>query len=69
MRSLASPDLSPTDFSVWSMLKAKVSYVDHLSVDTLKTSLRRQWAKIPKETLRASVGNFIQRIKLLIEKK
>ena len=51
------------------MLKAKVSCVAHPSVDALKTSLLREWAKIPQETLRASVGNFRQTIKLLIEKK
>ena len=65
----ALPDLNPMDFSVWFMLKTKVSCVVHTSVDLLKTSLLREWAKIPQETLRASVGNFRKRIKLLIEKK
>ena len=51
------------------MLKTKVAYVAHLSVDALKTSLLRDWAKIRQETQRASVGNFRQRIKLLIKKK
>ena len=50
--------MNPMDFSVWSMLKAKVSCVAHTIVDALKTSLLREWAKIPHKTLRASVGNF-----------
>ena len=43
--------------------------VAHLSDDTLNIALLREWAKIPQETLRVSVGNFRQIIKLLIEKK
>ena len=37
-------------FLVWSMLKAKVSSLAHPSVNALKTSLLREWAKIPQET-------------------
>ena len=51
------------------MLKAKVASVAHPSVDALKTSLFNKWAKIPQETLRASVGNFRHSIKRVIEKK
>ena len=46
------------DFSVWSMLKTKVAYVAHLSVDALKTSLLREWAKRIQEKILALVGNF-----------
>ena len=54
---------------MWSVLKSKVSSVAHPSVDVLKTSFLREWAKIPQKTLRASVVNFRKIIKLLIEKK
>jgi len=64
MWSPASSDLNPKDFSVWSILKVKVS-----CVDVLKTSLLREWNKIPQETLCASVGNFSKKIKLQIKKK
>ena len=63
----ASPDLNRMVF--WFMLKSKVSSVAHPSVDVLKTSFLREWAKIPQVTQRASVGNFRKRIKYLIEKK
>ena len=36
-----SPNLNTIDFSVWSMSKAKVSYIEHPSV------LLREWAEIP----------------------
>ena len=54
----ASPDLNPMDYSVWSMLKAKVSYVAYPSVDAWKRSLMREWAKISQKALCASVGIF-----------
>ena len=46
------------------MLKAKVFSVAHPSVDALKTSLLREWVKIPKEMIRVSVDNFRQSIKI-----
>ena len=65
----ASPNLNPVDFSVWSLLKAKVSSVAHSSAVAFKTSLLRECTKIPQKTLRASVDNYRQIIKLLIVKK
>ena len=64
-----SSDLNLKNFLVWSMLKAKVSSVAYQSIGSLKPSLLRVCAKIYQETLRASVGNFRQRIILIIEKK
>ena len=64
----ASADLNPIHFSRLT-LKAKFSYVAHPSVDVLKISLLRDWVKISQETLRVTVGNFKQRIKLLVESK
>ena len=61
--------MNPMDFSMWSLLEAKVCSVSLQSVDALKTSLQRKWAKTPQETLRASVVNFRQRIERVIERK
>ena len=52
----ALPDLNPMDFSVWSLLEVKVCSVAHPSVDALEKSLQKEWAKIPPETLCASVN-------------
>ena len=65
MWSPASPDLNIINFLVCSMLKVKVSCVAHINVDALKTSLLRDWANIPLETLRVSVGTFREKLKLL----
>ena len=63
----ASPDLNPMDFSVWSLLEEKDLFRCSSIFDALKTSLRSEWAKIPQETLHASVSNFGQRIERVIE--
>ena len=52
----ASPDLNQMDFLVRSLLKVKIVPIAHPSA--LQTSLLSEWAKIPQETMRASVGNF-----------
>ena len=69
MWPLASSHLNPMDFSMWFLLEAKVCSVAHPSVDALKTSLQIEWAKIPQETLRASVSNCRQKIERVINRK
>ena len=53
----ALPDLKLMNFSVWSLLEAKICSAAHPSVDALKTSVQSEWSKIPQESLRALVGN------------
>ena len=65
----SSPDLNPLDFSVWSLLEVKVCSIAHPSIDALKQSLQRQWAKISQKELSASVENFRQRIERVIQVK
>ena len=63
-----SPDLSPMDYSIWSILESKACANSHSSIDTLMTSLNRECGKIPQETLRATVEAFPCRLKALIKK-
>ena len=51
------------------MLKAKVSPVAYPGVEALKTSILSEWDGILQETIRASVGNYRQRIKRLVERE
>jgi len=53
----------------WCQHQAKICFVAHPDVYALKTPFRSKWAKIPQETLRASDGNFRERIKRLIKRK
>ena len=62
-----SPDLNPIDFSVWSILEAKVFGKIHHSVDNLKQSLLRAWQEIPQEQLRASAEDVRRRLQAVIK--
>ena len=64
-----SPDLNPMDYSIWSILESKACDNSHTSIDTLMTSLNKEWGKIPQETLRAAVEAFPRRLKAGIQKK
>ncbi|KAI6653924.1 hypothetical protein LOD99_3100 [Oopsacas minuta] len=64
-----SPDLNPMDYSIWSILETKACAKAHTNVESLKVLLRREWAIIPQETLRAAVEAFPRRLKAVIEKR
>lgn len=64
-----SPDLNPMDFSIWSILEAKVCTKKYESVDALKNNLRREWAKIPQSHVRAACDAFITRLDSIVRAK
>ncbi|XP_054720805.1 origin recognition complex subunit 1-like [Uloborus diversus] len=53
-----SPDLSSMDYSVWSILEAKVCAKPHKNLEALKQSLRREWARLLPEDLWPIAENF-----------
>ncbi|KAI6650052.1 hypothetical protein LOD99_10524 [Oopsacas minuta] len=65
----SSPDLNPMDFSLWSILETNACTTSHKSIKSLKTSLPREWAKIPQEKLRAAVESVPKRLRAVIKKK
>lgn len=64
-----SPDLNPMDFSIWSILEAKVSSKKHHSLEALKASLQREWNRIPQSHIRAACDAFIRRLDDVIRAK
>ena len=64
-----SPDLNPLDFSIWSILKAKVSACPHSSLDALKAKLKKEWDAIPQEQIRAACDAFVGRLKAVVRNK
>ena len=61
-----SPDLNPMDFSIWSILEAKVSTKKYESVEALKSALSREWKRIPQDHIRAACNAFIGRLDAII---
>ena len=54
----SSPDLNLMNFCVWSLLEADACASSHVSVEALKSSLEKGWAKIPQETLHKAAEGF-----------
>ena len=61
-----SPDLNPMDYSVWSILEARACATRHISLESLKQSLRREWDRLSPEDLRPIAENFKTRLGLCI---
>ena len=65
----SSPDLNPMDFGIWSILEQKACVVSHLSVKVLKAKLKKCWAEIEAETVRATCTQVIPRLRRVIKNK
>ena len=63
----ASPDLNPMDFSVWNYLQTKVGRVEHQNIEALKSSLIKEWDKMPLSYVRASARAFTGRLRLVVK--
>ena len=57
------------DFCVWSLLEADACASSHVSVEALKSSLEKAWAKIPQETLCKAAKGFCGRLEHVIKAK
>jgi inhibitor of nuclear factor kappa-B kinase subunit alpha len=64
-----SPDLSPLDFSVWSVLETKACASPHKSLDSLKAALQEAWDDLDGEYLRSTCDAFMKRLKLCVKAK
>jgi hypothetical protein len=64
----SSPDLNLLDFSIWSILEARVSSTRYHSIVLLKAALVCEWEKIPQEHMHAAVHVFHPRLKACVSK-
>lgn len=63
-----SPDLSPLDYYLWGMLKARVYHqFTPRNLDELKQKIIQEFASISVEELHRSVQNMILRCELVLE--
>ncbi|KAF2365370.1 hypothetical protein FHG87_003875 [Trinorchestia longiramus] len=64
-----SPDLNPLDFCIRSILKTRVLVTPHISLESLKAELQREWEVIPQEQIRAACDTFVNRFKAVVRNK
>jgi hypothetical protein len=65
----SSPDLNPLDYSVWAALAAKVNKSQHCTVDHLRHALQREWNDLSMDTVRNSIHQWRERLRLCIRAK
>ena len=65
----SSPDLNPLDFSLWAILESRACSKPHRNISTLRSSLCREWERIPQEMIRTAVESVPKRLKEVILKK
>ncbi|KAL6743349.1 hypothetical protein Aduo_016395 [Ancylostoma duodenale] len=58
-----SSDLNPMDFSMWSILEAKLSSSRSDSAGGLKRALKQAWDEITEQQVAGIVDNFLKRLK------
>lgn len=63
------PDLTPMDFSVWSILEQKACAKPHKDLDSLKRALKKAWDEIPAEQLVRIVQSVPTRLRKCIANK
>ncbi|KAF2348218.1 hypothetical protein FHG87_021026, partial [Trinorchestia longiramus] len=64
-----SSDLNPLNFSIWSILKARVLAIPHTSLESLKAKLQKEWETISQEEIRAACDAFLNRLKAVVHNK
>ena len=69
MQPPALPDLNSLDFNIWLILEAEACAKTYDTIEGLKVSLKKAWAKIPQEMLCVSVENFRRRLKRVVKAK
>uniref|UniRef100_A0A914EL09 Uncharacterized protein n=1 Tax=Acrobeloides nanus TaxID=290746 RepID=A0A914EL09_9BILA len=61
----SSPDLSPLDYSIWSLLEADMNAEEHNSVESLKNDISEAFERLPMEV----INHWMKRLDAVIKAK
>ena len=62
------PDLNPLDYTKWGVLENKTIANSHPNIGSLKTAIKEEWNKIPKEFILKTCKFFWRCVDTIIEK-
>ncbi len=65
----SSPDLTPMDFGIWSILESRACTKSVPTVDTLKSNLIKSWAEISTDEVIAITSSTVKRFKAVVAAK
>ena len=64
-----SLDLNTLDYCIWGILQARVNAARHISIESLKAALIREWNHFPMEVVRESIDAWPRRLRSTISKR
>ena len=62
----SSLDLNPLDYSIWSILEAKVGKTSHRNVDELKACITKNWDMMSEDYIWDTCSRFCSRVEAAI---
>ncbi len=65
----SSPDLNPLNYSIWGFLESRVNAKRHSSVESLKITLKKEWANLSMKYIRTTIDSWPDRLKDCIKNK
>ena len=63
----SSPDLNPLDFAIWGVLEKATNATPHPNLESLKTSIKREWDKMSSDFVSRSCRSFRTRVEAVID--
>ncbi len=67
LKPSSSPNLNPSDFSIWSHVTNKAGANYHSNIDTLKAAVMEVWAELPADFLKKCCSRFRARVEAVLE--
>lgn len=61
--------LRPIGHLIWEILETKVNSFRHISIESLKSNLLREWAALSMGTVRTAIDSWPKRLKAVIKKR
>lgn len=56
------------DYCIWGILQSKVNVKQHRTLVSLQASMLREWDKLPLKMIRAAIGQWRNRLSVVIDK-
>ncbi|QQP53476.1 Uncharacterized protein FKW44_005978 [Caligus rogercresseyi] len=66
MWTSSSPDLSPLDFSVWSVLESHACKTSHANLTSLQQAIVEAWDNLTEEYIKKSCASVRRRVEAVI---
>ena len=64
-----SPDLNPLDYGIWGVMESKACATPHPNLDSLRSSVAREWDNLSAEYVAKTCKSFRARLEKVVAAK